>query len=244
VVRLVLFSLLLALLVAPAAEAVRPVDVDPVFVEPAPARTAVTLGGVRVRLRPGTEQVVTVNRRHGYHARVSYWVLRGGDWQRRFTAADGRIGYGGLVAPDLRKQGTGTTPLGTHGLVSAFGMHAADERWQLRYRKVRRGDYWVQDNESAFYNRYRNKRQGEFRWWLPTSDVNSSERLLDYRQPYEWSIVTDFNWEQVRRRGSGIFLHVNGSGATAGCVSAPRVFIRKLIFRLDRARVPVIAVGR
>jgi len=244
VVRLVLLTLLATLLVAPAAEAVRPVDVDPVAMEPAPAPTTVTLGGVRVRLRPGTQQVVTVNRRDGYHARVSYWALRGGDWQRRFTAADGRIGYGGLVAPDLRQQGTGTTPLGSHGLVSAFGMHAEDARWQLRYRKVRRGDFWVQDNRSAHYNRYRNRRQGEFRWWLPASDVNSSERLLDYRRQYEWSIVTDFNVEQVRRRGSGIFLHVNGSGATAGCVSAPRGFIRKLIFRLDPTRVPVIAVGR
>ena len=109
---------------------------------------------------------------------------------------------------------------------------------------MRRGDYWVQDNRSEFYNRYRNRHQRGFRWWLPTSDPNSSERLLDYREQYEWAIVMDFNRDQVRRRGSGIFLHVNGSGATAGCVSAPRGFVRKLMFRLDRQRVPVIAVGR
>jgi len=208
------------------------------------APAAVTLGGVRVRLRAGTQQVVTVNHRGGYQARVSYWVLREGDWQRQFTTANGRIGYGGLVAPTRREQGTGATPLGTYGLISAFGMHAADDRWQLRYRKVRRGDYWVQDNGSDFYNRYRNKRQGGFRWWLSSSEDNSSERLLDYRGQYEWAIVMDFNWDQVRRRGSGIFLHVNGSGATAGCVSAPRPFIRKLMARLDREQVPVIAVGR
>ena len=35
-------------------------------------------------------------------------------------------------------------------------------------------------------------------------------------------MVTDFNIKQVRHRGAGIFLHVNGAGATAGCVSAPR----------------------
>ena len=248
--RLVLIVLLAPLLAVPAvAVAGRPpTDVPPLEETTArdetAARTAVTLGGVRVRLRPGTQQVVTVNHRDGYHARVSYWVLRGGDWQRRLTAADGRIGYGGLVAPRRREQGTGTTPLGSYGLISAFGMHAESDRWQVGYRKVRRGDFWVQDNGSDYYNRYRNQRQGRFRWWLPSSDMNSSERLLDYRDQYEWAVVMDFNWDQVRRRGSGIFLHVNGSAATAGCVSAPRGFIRKLMFRLDKERVPVIAVGR
>ncbi len=61
---------------------------------------------------------------------------------------------------------------------------------------------------------------------------------------YEWSIVTSFNRQQVRHRGSGIFLHVNGSGATAGCVSAPRWFIKSLMRRLDPDRSPVIAIGR
>ncbi len=219
-VRLVLITLLATLLVAPAAAeaaadpaSTRPVEAgaDEVSAEPekrkAPATP--TLGGVRVRLRAESRQVVTVDHRAGHHARVSYWVLRGADWQRRLTAVDGRIGYGGLVAPTRREQGTGTTPLGTD-----------------------------------FYNRYRNRRQGGFRWWLPTSDDNSSERLPDYRRQYEWAVVMDFNRDQVRRRGSGIFLHVNGSGATAGCVSAPRRFIRMLMLRLDADRVPVIAVGR
>jgi L,D-peptidoglycan transpeptidase YkuD (ErfK/YbiS/YcfS/YnhG family) len=48
----------------------------------------------------------------------------------------------------------------------------------------------------------------------------------------------------VRHRGAGIFLHVNGDGATAGCVSAPRPFVRQLMGRLDPAQVPLLAVGR
>ena len=204
----------------------------------------ITLDGVRVRLRAGTRQVVTVNHTSGHHARVVLWARRDGRWHERLTAHDGRTGYGGLVRWDRRRQGTGTTPLGTFRLLSAFGMHARSSAWQLAYRKVRSGDYWVQDNRSGHYNRYRNKAQGGFRWWLPRSDYNSSERLLDYRQQYEWSIVTSFNWSQVRHRGSGIFLHVNGRGATAGCVSAPRWFVQKLMNRLDPDKVPVIAVGR
>ena len=102
----------------------------------------------------------------------------------------------------------------------------------------------MQDNASAYYNRFRNRAQGGFRWWLPTSDVDSSERLTDFRQQYEYAVVTSFNHEQVRHRGAGIFLHVDGRGATAGCVSAPRWFPRYLVRVLDPDRRPVVAIGR
>jgi L,D-peptidoglycan transpeptidase YkuD (ErfK/YbiS/YcfS/YnhG family) len=204
----------------------------------------VRLDGVDVRLRPGTSQVVTVNHTRGYHARVTWWVHGRAGWEPRMRATDGRIGYGGLVPGARRRQGTGSTPLGTYALPSAFGTHRADPGWNIGYRRIRHGDFWVQDNASRFYNRYRNQAQGGFRWRLPSSDPNSSERLSDFPKQYEWAIVTGFNRGQVRHRGSGIFLHVNGSGATAGCVSAPQRFIKALMRRLDPDRRPVIAIGR
>ena len=214
---------------------------------PAPAHadiTHVTLDGVRVGLREHTRQVVTVNHTHGYHARIGYWVERDGRWTRLYAVRDGRIGYGGLVAPKQRHQGTGTTPSGTVKLISAFGRHARDTSWDLPYRRIHKGDYWVEDNGSRYYNRYRNKAQGGFRWWLPTSRENSSERLRDFPVQYEFSIVTSYNRAQVRHRGAGILLHVNGGGATAGCVSAPRPFLVRMMRRLNPAKVPVMAVGR
>ncbi len=214
---------------------------------PSPARADVRhvrLGGVDVALRADTRQVVTVNHTHGYHAHIAYWVLRDDQWVRVLVARDGRIGYGGLVPPKQRHQGTGTTPSGTVGLISAFGRHPRAESWSLPYRRIRAGDYWVEDNGSRYYNRYRNKAQGGFRWWLPASHENSSERLRDFPRQYEYSIVTGYNHAQVRHRGAGIFLHVNGAGATAGCVSAPRPFLKRMMARLDPDRSPVMAVGR
>jgi len=202
------------------------------------------LDGVAVHLHRGTTQVVTVNRTKGYHARVVLWRKQRGSWHRVATAKDGRIGYGGLVARTKRKQGSGTTPLGTFGLTSAFGTHAKKKGWRLGYWKIKNGDYWVEDNGSRYYNRYRNKRQGGFRWRLPAGNVNGSERLKDYPRQYEYAIVTSFNSGQVRHRGAGIFLHVNGRGATAGCVSAPRWFLRQVMTRLRPGLHPVIAVGR
>ena len=204
----------------------------------------VRLDGVPVRVRTGTRQAVTVNRTSGYHARVVYWQRSHGRWHRQFTADDGRIGYGGLVRAQRRVQGSGKTPLGTFRLPWAFGMHRQRDSWDPSYRKVRRGDYWVLDNESRHYNRYRNKSQGGFRWRLPASHPDSSERLRDYRRQYEWAVTTSFNSRQVRHRGGAIFLHVNGSGATAGCVSAPRWFLKRVMRRLDRDRAPVVGIGR
>jgi L,D-peptidoglycan transpeptidase YkuD (ErfK/YbiS/YcfS/YnhG family) len=214
---------------------------------PAPAHADVrhvTLGGVRVALHEHTRQVVTVNHTHGYHARIAYWVLRHGHWTKVYAVRDGRIGYGGLVAPKQRHQGTGTTPSGTVRLISAFGTHRRDTAWDLPYRRIRKGDYLVEVNRSPYYNRYRNKAEGGFRWWLAPGKENSSERLRDFPVQYEYSIVTGYNRAQVRHRGAGIFLHVNGSGATAGCVSAPRPFLKRMMVRLDPAQDPVMAVGR
>ena len=42
----------------------------------------VRLDGVDVRLRDATTQVVTVNRTDGYHARITWWVLRDGGWEQ------------------------------------------------------------------------------------------------------------------------------------------------------------------
>ena len=207
--------------------------------------TQVTLGGVSVALPTGSRQVVTVNHSYGTHARVALWQREADGWHRLARTRAGRTGYGGLVRPRLREQGSGTTPLGTYRLLYSFGTHPRAASWDLSHRVIRSGDYWVQDNASDYYNRYRNKSQGGFRWWLSSSNVNSSERLTDYPTQYEYAIVTSFNYAaQVRYRGAGIFLHVNGSGPTAGCVSAPRWFLQRTMATLDPDLHPVIAIGR
>jgi L,D-peptidoglycan transpeptidase YkuD (ErfK/YbiS/YcfS/YnhG family) len=209
------------------------------------SRVLVVLDGVRVALPAGTTQVVTARHTVGTRARVTLWQHGQARWTAIARTSAGRTGAGGLVPGRLRQQATGTTPLGTYRLISSFGSHPVAATWKMPYRTIARGDYWVEDNDSAYYNRYRNKAEGGFRWWLPLSDVDSSERLRDYPTQYEYSVVIAFNYVRpVRHRGAGIFLHVNGRGATAGCVSAPRWFLRRTFAALDPARRPVIAIGR
>lgn len=47
----------------------------------------------------------------------------------------------------------------------------------------------------------------------------------------------------MRGRGAGIFLHVNGRGATAGCVSVPADAMDRILAWADPARDPHIAIG-
>jgi L,D-peptidoglycan transpeptidase YkuD (ErfK/YbiS/YcfS/YnhG family) len=180
------------------------------------------LDGVRTSIRASQRSVTIVNQTSKTHARVSFYVRKRGSCSlaRLFLTSTARIGYGGTVAGSKRRQGTGTTPLGTYTMTQTFGNGPAPGTW-MPYHRVRSGDYWVQDRGSAYYNTLRNKSQGGFRWWLPTSNADSSEKLSSYPQQYRYAVVINFNRapdQRVVGRGSGIFLHVKGSGATGGCV--------------------------
>jgi L,D-peptidoglycan transpeptidase YkuD (ErfK/YbiS/YcfS/YnhG family) len=179
------------------------------------------LDGITTRLGPKQRTVTIVNQTSKTHARVSFYVRTDSrcSLTRKFLTTTARIGYGGTVTGTKRKQGTGTTPLGTYAMTEAFGIAPEPAMW-LPYQRVKKGDYWVGDNASRFYNTLRNKSQGGFRYRLAASDVNSSEYLPHYPTQYRYAVVIDFNRKPVqqRYRGTGIFLHVKGSGATAGCV--------------------------
>lgn len=205
----------------------------------------ITLDGVLVQLGTGTRQVITVHRTAGTHARITFWSLGAdGRWIEEHQSSSARIGYGGLVVGALRRQDTGTTPIGTFPLLFSFGTVPRRTSWSMPYRRITSQDYWVEDNRSAFYNRFRSRGAGGFRYWLDTSNLNGSEHLSSYPRQYRMAVVIGFNYDHpVRYRGAGIFLHVNGRGATAGCVSAPRAFLRTALALLDPRLHPEIAIG-
>lgn len=213
---------------------------------PPTARTAsLVLDGVGVQLPPGGTQVVTVRHTHGTLARVALWQLVGGRWEALADSSEAHTGYGGLVEGPERRQGTGTTPLGTYPLVSTFGSGPRRPGWSMPYRRFNRDDYWVEDKASPYFNRMRDRRDGGFRWRLSLRAPNGSERLADFAAQYSLAVVIGFNYvDPVPRLGGGIFLHVNGTGPTAGCVSAPRSFLGAVMAHLDPEADPVIAIGR
>lgn len=194
---------------------------------------SIRLDGIRTALHRTQRTVTIVNQTSRTYARVSFWVRTPSpcSLSRIFLTRSARIGYGGTVAFNRRRQGTGTTPLGTFSMTQAFGIGPAP-RTLVPYHRVRSGDYWVDDNRSRFYNTLRNRSQGGFRYRLPKADLNSSEYLPHYGRQYRYAVVINFNrWPQprVHYRGSGIFLHVSSRGATAGCVAITAAQLRTVL---------------
>ncbi|GAA3835016.1 L,D-transpeptidase family protein [Streptomyces chiangmaiensis] len=167
---------------------------------------------------------------------VTWWDRQGGRWLKAGAAA-ARFGAKGLAEGGSRRQGTNTTPTGLYDLPYAFGIKAAPPGTKAPYRPVHRTSWWCQDDESASYNRWREPLPADCR-------ATEAEHLITFDPQYAYALVIGFNYDQpVRGRGAGIFLHVNGKGATAGCVSVPRDAMRRILEWADPSRRPHIAIG-
>ncbi|MYW65097.1 L,D-transpeptidase family protein [Streptomyces sp. SID8379] len=197
---------------------------------PLPARMADTGAG---------SQLITAQapRASSTSGTVTWWDRRpDGRWVKA-GSAPARFGAKGLVAGTKRKQGTNTTPAGLYRLPFAFGNKAAPGGTSVTYRRVRSTSWWCQDNKSRSYNRWTQPRPADCR-------AAESEHLADYGTQYAYALVIGFNYDRpVRGRGAGIFLHVNGRAATAGCVSVPRDDMRRIMTWARPGRAPHIAIG-
>ncbi|MEW2625729.1 L,D-transpeptidase family protein [Streptomyces sp. NPDC048106] len=196
---------------------------------PLPARMADTGGGTQLIIAQAPDTRSTTGT-------VTWWDLRHGTWVRA-GSAPARFGAKGLVEGGSRRQGTNTTPTGLYDLPFGFGIRAAPAGTRISYRPVRESSWWCQDDRSSSYNR----------WTDPLPDdcrAAESERLSAYTGPYAYGLVVGFNYHRpVRGRGAGIFLHVDGKGATAGCVSVPEAAMRRILRWVAPGKGPRIAIG-
>ncbi|MDJ0344078.1 L,D-transpeptidase family protein [Streptomyces sp. H10-C2] len=187
-------------------------------------------------------QVISVQAR-GTYATVIAWQKTGAIWVKRYTTTAARVGSHGITDGATRKQGTYTTPTGTYTVSQGFGV-AANPGTKMPYHQVTAADWWVEDPDSAYYNRMRRAEQGGFP--LTEKGDHGSERLVNYPVQYRNALVIDFNNRPaVKGRGAGMFLHALGpaAGPTAGCVALPQAVLTSVMRWIDPAQHPVIAVG-
>jgi L,D-peptidoglycan transpeptidase YkuD (ErfK/YbiS/YcfS/YnhG family) len=203
------------------------------------------------------QQLVTVTSRRWNNTRASMtaWRKRGGEWHRVRGPVRVRLGYNGWVPAGKRRQSTGTTPAGSFAMKYAFG-NRRDPGAELRYQHADRNDIWpYEPRDPETYNIWQPFRAKGSHWRR-----GYSERLASYGREYAYGVVLDFNlpggvhWSQERkqyvarrpadvRRGGGIFLHVQGSRFTAGCVAGPLRDIRWIVRWLDPDLRPRIVMG-
>ncbi|MEV6650519.1 L,D-transpeptidase family protein [Streptomyces sp. NPDC051219] len=203
--------------------------VAPVRDAPLPDRMADTGGGRQLITAVAPEAGSTTGRLTWWDRRAGTWVVAG--------SSEARFGANGLVEGEARKQGTNTTPTGLYDLPFAFGIEPRPLGTEFSYRRVTEQSWWCQDNASRQYNRWVEP--------LPADcAADESEHMIAYGAQYAHGLVIGFNYaEPVRGRGAGIFLHVNGRDATAGCVSVPEWAMKAVLRWADPELRPHIAVG-
>ncbi|MFC3577135.1 L,D-transpeptidase [Streptomyces yaanensis] len=202
---------------------------DPTEDSPLPERMADTGGGTQLITAeaPGPDAT---------SGTVTWWDRRDGHWSKA-GSAPARFGANGLVEGASRTQGTNTTPTGLYDLPYAFGIQPPPTGTTAAYRRVHQDSWWCEDSVSRSYNRWTQPLPADCR-------ASESEHLITYDPQYAYAFVIGFNYDEpVPGRGAGIFLHVNGRGATAGCVSVPEDAMRRILAWAEPGRRPHIAIG-
>ena len=184
------------------------------------------LDGITTKITRSQRTVTIVNQTSRTYARVSFWVRRDAPCSltRKFLTTTARIGQNGTVEGTERRQGSMTTPRGTYTITETFGNGPAPYT-SMPYHRTRKGDYWVGDNSSRYYNQLRNSAQGGFR-------RSESENLRAYGAQYRYVAVINFNRPPDTSRayrGFAIFLHVKNGTGTAGCVGITEGQIKQVL---------------
>jgi L,D-peptidoglycan transpeptidase YkuD (ErfK/YbiS/YcfS/YnhG family) len=201
--------------------------------------------------------VVGKSRTSSYATAYTYQKGSDGIWRARFAAMPARNGWAGWVWGGQRVQNTGTSPMGTYRITSGFGLKT-NPGTKVPYRLVDGNDYWVGDKYDAkTYNLFQPYASAKRTW-----RISQAERLAAYPTQYEYGAVINFNrpaassvtWNSSyseyvtslpvnTTRGSAIFLHINGAGSTAGCVSLGRTNLINVLKWLDPVKKPRIVMA-
>ncbi len=207
----------------------------------------------------GSQQVVVVTSprwRSSYAQLRAYRRDAAGEWHLRFGPWSARLGWNGTVRAAERRQDSGTTPAGTFRLLYGFGS-APDPGSRLDYRRFDNNAWWVYDpRDPRTYNVWEPFRSSRAHWRRGWAEhlADWAGRQYRYGAVLSYNLPTGVRWSSTlrqrvatgtadTRRGGGIFLHVKGSGATAGCVAVGRDRMRTLLRWLDSSRTPRIVIG-
>jgi L,D-peptidoglycan transpeptidase YkuD (ErfK/YbiS/YcfS/YnhG family) len=187
----------------------------------------------------GSTQAITVEAAsHGAtSATLRTWTRAGGCWRPAAGPYPARVGRNGLSAD--RREGDGTTPVGSFGIAPRMYGTERDPGVRFRYHRLVCGDWWNEDPASPTYNSFRHVACGTRpAFW------NGSEGMWQQPRAYAHLAVVEFNMHPVvPGRGSGIFLHATTGRATNGCISLRRVDLVRVLRWLRPAARPRIVIG-
>jgi L,D-peptidoglycan transpeptidase YkuD (ErfK/YbiS/YcfS/YnhG family) len=206
------------------------------FASACPANAA---NGLTTPLPADSTQLITVEaaRRKTTYASLRTWRRLDGCWLPVAGPYSARVGRNGLRLN--RREGDGTTPIGTFSISRRMFGNAPNPGVKFRYTRLRCGDWWVEDPASPAYNTFQRIGCGR----RPPFKVTTPDMSRDTRA-YAYLAVVEFNMTPVvPGRGSGIFLHVQTGSPTNGCVSLPRAQLLRVLRWLSPSASPRIVIG-
>ncbi|WP_143050047.1 L,D-transpeptidase family protein [Asanoa ishikariensis] len=191
----------------------------------------------RLRTLPASTRQVVVVYNSGYgtsYASMETFEKTNGVWRAKFGKMSARIGSKGFS--ENHEEGVATTPTGVYSFGSTMYGVRADPGVKYKYHKLVTDDWWNENPDSAAYNSFEHGNDpGGF-----------SEALWEEVPQYNYFAVINYNIPvkvATPARGSGIFLHVMGSGATAGCVSLTQTNLLRVLEWLDPDANPRIVMA-
>jgi len=132
----------------------------------------------------------------------------------------------------LKYEGDKKAPLGIFKLTKVFG-YEEQTNLHMPYLHVDKQTICVDDSNHKNYNQIIQ---------MPKTKPKSFEYMKRDDHQYELGIVVEHNKNQVKQRGSCIFLHIEkfkGAG-TAGCTSMSLKNIKKIVHWLDKNKNPIL----
>ena len=171
------------------------------------------------------------------YATARTWRRAGRCWRAVHGPLPARVGKNGIRKN--RREGDGTTPIGTFTIARTMYGNEPNPGVKYRYHHLRCGDWWDEDPRSPTYNTFQHVPCGQ----KPPFGVNS-EGMWQQPRPYPYLAVVEFNMRPaVPYKGSGIFLHAQTGGPTIGCISLRRDDLRRVLRWLDPNASPRIWIG-
>ena len=166
------------------------------------------------------------------------------DGKKAFETIDVNIGKNGfgwglgltVLCKDekepLKYEGDKKAPVGIFKLESIFG-YEKDLNLNMPYVHATKELICVDDSDSEFYNEIIQ---------LPNIKPESFEYMRRDDTQYELGIVVAHNKNQIKKRGSCIFIHVQKSqdAPTAGCTSMSLKNIKRIVNWLDKSKNPIL----
>jgi len=196
---------------------------------------------IREALIGEAQQLVVVENavKESSSAKLSVYIKSEVGWRKQFGSIPVRIGRSGFS--ERHREGDGTTPMGSYGIPSVFGIAPVPENG-FPYIRIRENSCWILRPSETTYNTM----------VKGSKCVRGDEDLyrIDQGGPYRRSIVLDFNMNPVvRGHGGAIFIHSHSYYAsgktkpTSGCVSMTSAQLLKVLKLIDSKLQTRVVMG-